>query len=105
MVLRNYTYDVLGRPLTRSTSRNGTTRNDTFGYNARSELTSATLGSDNYAYAFDHIGNRAAEALAIANSESRISNYSANNLNQYTDISTREWKDSGSGSCPEKENK
>ncbi|MBP3302923.1 MAG: RHS repeat-associated core domain-containing protein [Opitutales bacterium] len=90
MVLRNYTYDVLGRPLTRSTSRNGTTRNDTFGYNARSELTSATLGSDNYAYAFDHIGNRATEAIAIANSESQISNYSANNLNQYTDISLGE---------------
>ena len=42
----------------RSTARNGTTQNDTFGYNARSELTSATLGSDNYAYAFDNIGNR-----------------------------------------------
>ncbi|MBP3302927.1 MAG: hypothetical protein J6L64_07345, partial [Opitutales bacterium] len=90
VVLRNYTYDALGRPLTRSTSRNGTTQNDTFGYNARSELTSATLGSDSYAYAFDHIGNRATEAVAIANSESQISNYSANNLNQYTDISLGE---------------
>ena len=90
MVLRNYTYDALGHPLTRSTSRNGTTQNDTFGYNARSELTSATLGSDNYAYAFDHLGNRATEAIAIANGESQISNYTANNLNQYTDISLGE---------------
>ena len=100
MVLRNYTYDALGRPLTCSTSRNGTTQSDTFDYNARSELTSATLGSDNYAYAFDHIGNR-----NTASESGTQSSYSANTLNQYTDISTREWKDSGSGSCPEKENK
>ena len=69
------------RPLTRATSRNGTTQNDTFGYNPRSELTSATLGNANYAYAFDNIGNRetsseAGTALA----------YTANNLNQYTSI-------------------
>ena len=44
-----------------SATYNGTTQNDTFGYNSRSELTSATLGSDNYAYAFDNIGNRATE--------------------------------------------
>ncbi|MBQ8445063.1 MAG: RHS repeat protein, partial [Opitutales bacterium] len=88
---RNYTYDTLGRVSARTQTRGATTpRNDTFGYNARSELTSATLGSDNYAYAFDHIGNRATEAIAIANSESQVSNYSANNLNQYTGISTEE---------------
>ncbi|MBQ8722756.1 MAG: RHS repeat protein, partial [Opitutales bacterium] len=86
VVLRNYTYDALGRPLTRSTSRNGTTQNDTFGYNSRSELVSATLGTDNYAYAFDNIGNRATATVAIANSESQVSNYSTNNLNQYTGI-------------------
>ncbi|MBQ8445254.1 MAG: hypothetical protein IJX22_02570 [Opitutales bacterium] len=61
VVLRNSTYDALGCPLARSTSRNGTTQNDTFGYNSRSELVSATLGNDNYAYAFDNIGNRATE--------------------------------------------
>ena len=55
---RTYVRDALGRPLTRSTARNGTTQNDAFGYNARSELTSATLGNDEYAYAFDNIGNR-----------------------------------------------
>ena len=85
VVLRNYTYDALGRPLTRTTSRNGTTQNDTFGYNPRSELTSATLGNANYAYAFDNIGNRetsseAGTALA----------YTANNLNQYTEICSAE---------------
>ena len=46
-----------------------------YGYNARSELVSAVSDVDanyNYAYAFDHIGNRTTEAVAMANSESRI---------------------------------
>ena len=81
VVLRNYTYDALGRPLTRATSRNGTTQNDTFGYNPRSELTSATLGNANYAYAFDNIGNSETSSetgTALA--------YTANNLNQYAEV-------------------
>ena len=85
VVLRNYTYDTLGRPFTRSTSRNGTTQNDNFGYNSRSELTSATLGDDSYAYAFDHIGNRNTASEAGTQSA-----YSTNNLNQYTEISLGE---------------
>ncbi len=79
---RNYTFDAVGRVATRTQTRGtDTARNDSFGYNDRSELTSATLGNDNYAYSFDNIGNRiTAEELAdeIA--------YSANNLNQYTAI-------------------
>ena len=79
---RNYTFDALGRVSARTQTRGtDTARNDSFGYNDRSELTSATLGNDNYAYNFDNIGNRiTAEELAdeIA--------YSANNLNQYTAI-------------------
>ena len=38
-----------------------------YGYNARSELVSAVSDIDanyNYAYAFDHIGNRVTEAVA-----------------------------------------
>ena len=81
VVLRNYTYDALGRPLTRATSRNATTQNDTFGYNPRSELTSATLGNANYAYAFDNIGNRETSSEAGTTLA-----YTANNLNQYTEI-------------------
>ena len=30
---RSYSYDTLGRPMTRSTSKNGSTVNDSFGYN------------------------------------------------------------------------
>lgn len=66
-------------------TRNGTTQNDTFGYNSRSELVSATLGNDNYSYAFDAIGNRETSSesgTALA--------YAANNLNQYTEIASSE---------------
>ena len=65
----------------RSTARNGTTQNDTFGYNARSELTSATLGSDNYAYAFDNIGNR--------NSATETGTQSTHSLPNMTPTETR----------------
>ena len=82
---RTYVRDALGRPLTRSTARNGTTRNDAFGYNARSELTSATLGNDEYAYAFDNIGNR-----NTASETGSALAYSTNNLNQYASIGENE---------------
>ena len=55
-----------------------TTRTDSFGYNARSELTSATLGSDAYAYAFDNVGNRGAATEAGTQFA-----YTTNELNQY----------------------
>ena len=82
---RTYVRDALGRPLTRSTARNGTTQNDAFGYNARSELTSATLGNDEYAYAFDNIGNR-----NTASETGSALAYSTNNLNQYASIGENE---------------
>ncbi len=79
---RNYTFDAVGRVAARIQTRGtDTARNDSCGYNDRSELTSATLGTDDFAYSFDNIGNRmTTEELAdeIA--------YSANNLNQYTAI-------------------
>lgn len=82
VVLRGYTYDEPGRPITRSCSRQGNTRNDTFTYNTRSELTGANLGADDYGYAYDNIGNRkTAQELA------EETTYDANNLNQYTAIS------------------
>ena len=79
---RNYAFDALGRVATRTQTRgSAAARNDVFGYNDRSELTSATLGTDDYAYNFDNIGNRiTAEELADE------IDYTANNLNQYTAI-------------------
>ena len=83
LVQRSYTYDTLGRPLTRSTSRNRQTINDSFGYNNRSELTTATVSNGSYAYDYDNIGNRKS---AQENTE-EITGYQANALNQYAMLS------------------
>ena len=73
-------HDALGRVSARTQTRgSAAARSDAFGYNARSELTSATLGSDEYAYAFDYIGNRGAATEAGIQFV-----YTTNNLNQYT---------------------
>lgn len=86
VVLRGYTYDALGRPVTRSCSRQATTRNDSFAYNDRSELASATLGTTPYAYAYDNIGNReTAQEAAQA-----LTTYATNPLNQYSGITQGE---------------
>ena len=79
---RTYTYDAAGRPITRNTSGNGATVNDSFGYNNRSELTAATVNNGTYSYNYDNIGNRnTAQEIT-----EEITNYTANNLNQYTAI-------------------
>lgn len=79
---RTFSYDMLGRPLTRRAARNGQTVNDSFGHNSRSELTSATVNGSTYGYDYDNIGNR--ETVT----EIEITtNYTANELNQYTSIS------------------
>ncbi|MCC8147580.1 RHS repeat-associated core domain-containing protein [Akkermansia sp.] len=81
VVNRGYTYDALARPVTRTTARKGTIRNDAFTYNSRSELAAATLGTDAYGYGYDNIGNRkTAQELA------KELTYASNNLNQYTSI-------------------
>lgn len=56
-----YTYDAISRPVTRN--------DDAFGYNARSEVTSATIGGISSVYGYDEIGNS--------------TNWTANCLNQY----------------------
>ena len=78
---RQYSYDTLGRPTARNTSRQGTVKNDTFGYNNRSELTSATVNGNNYAYDYDNIGNR-----NTATESEITTSYTANELNQYTTV-------------------
>ena len=78
---RQYSYDILGRPTARNTSRQGTVKNDTFGYNNRSELTTATVNGNNYAYDYDNIGNR-----ETATESDITTSYTANELNQYTAV-------------------
>jgi RHS repeat-associated protein len=69
----SYSYDDLNR----ATSRNA----DTFGYNARGEVTSASILSNAYAYAYDFIGSH-----ATATVNSATTTYAANAINQYTAI-------------------
>jgi RHS repeat-associated core domain len=69
-----YTHDALGRIITRN--------NDTFGYNARSELTSAIHHTNAYGYVTDPIGNR-----LVTSVNSTETSYTANALNQYSQIS------------------
>ena len=78
---REYVYDTLGRPTARNTSRQGSVKNDIFGYNYRSELTTATVNGNNYAYDYDNIGNR-----ETATESDITTNYTANELNQYTAV-------------------
>ena len=82
---RTYSYNSLGRPLTRSTARNGQTVNDTFAHNSRSELASAMVNGSTYGYDYDNIGNR---RMTIATSDYTI--YEANEINQYTSIQENE---------------
>ena len=82
---RQYNYDALGRPVTRDTRypNKAIHHNDTFAYNKRSELTGALLDENAYTYAYDNIGNR-----EIAQEVTEGITYAANDLNQYTRIST-----------------
>ncbi|MGI5870375.1 MAG: RHS repeat-associated core domain-containing protein, partial [Kiritimatiellia bacterium] len=70
-----YDYDTLARV----TSRNA----DTFDYNARSEVTAASVQSNAFTYAYDSIGNH---TVATVNSDTTT--YTANSLNQYATIDT-----------------
>ena len=86
-----YAYDTVGRRVScaKSGSAMGEARTDIYGYNARNELVSSarTGGSPSPAteheYAYDPIGNRTSSSdLGTTRA------YTANNLNQYTEIST-----------------
>ena len=74
-----YVNDAVGRRTERVDS--GLTTNG-FGYNMRSELVEAIMGTNFYAYDYDAIGNRRVD------SRGAVSNfYEANPLNQYSAIS------------------
>jgi len=53
-----------------------------FGYNSRSELTSAAMGTNKFGYVFDSIGNRELERVNLTTNV-----YAANALNQYANVS------------------
>ena len=82
----DYVNDAVGRrtEIARSGSRMTESRNDIYGYNNRNELTNAVKNAtlNEYAYQYDDIGNRIA-ALDLGTNHT----YTANALNQYTQIS------------------
>jgi len=84
-----YTYDALARRDDRSQSGSAinTPSTDDFAYNPRSEVTGSTNSVEttdawNPTYAFDKIGNRETSTGYFASS------YTANELNQYTQVSS-----------------
>ena len=56
-----------------------------FGYNSRSELIEALMGTNNFSYRYDPIGNR-----TVATNNGAVSEYLANSLNQYSAISNQQ---------------
>ena len=83
---RTYAYDQLGRPTARTSTRQGTTRNDAFTYNDRSELIGDVVdGTGLNGWDYDNIGNRRMEHRSDG-----YEIYTANQLNQYTAIEEAE---------------
>jgi len=80
-------FDYTNDPLGRRTKRidNASITND-FGYNIRSEVIEALMGTNTYGYAYDPIGNRLSEVRELM-SEVSTNLYTANALNQYSVIS------------------
>jgi RHS repeat-associated protein len=76
-----YENDGFGRRTARIDTTPTLTVNNAFGYNLKSEVTSATMGENAYNYDYDPIGNR---IYAAFNADTNT--YSANALNQYVVI-------------------
>ncbi len=77
----DYANDAAGRRVSRIDTFDRVTTTNTFGYNVRSEVISATMGTNTYGYAYDPIGNR---LNSTHNDTASI--YTANALNQHTAI-------------------
>ncbi len=78
----NYDNDAVGRRERRvDTSTMSIQSTNAFGYNARNELVDAAMGTNRYSYLYDPIGNRQA-----ATNNTTITKYTANALNQYSQI-------------------
>ena len=74
----DYENDAVGRRTLRVDTLSTT---NVFGYNIRSELTEATMGTNVFGYVYDSIGNR-----RWATNNAAVTEYLANELNQYTNI-------------------
>lgn len=80
-----YTLDATGRR-TDETFADGTTPARTYGYDLADQVASATYGGgQSDAYNYDAMGNRSSTTLAI--NSGATTTYTANSVNQYTNIS------------------
>jgi RHS repeat-associated protein len=77
-----YGNDAIGRRTSRIDDNSVT---NAFGYNERSELTVADMGTNAFDYAYDAIGNRTSSEMSNLVSQI-IKDYQSNPLNQYTNI-------------------
>ena len=76
----DYESDAIGRRTRRVDSASVT---NGFSYNIQSELTGALMGTNDYGYAYDAIGNREWSQV-----NSKTNDYIANELNQYLSVSS-----------------
>jgi|GEM_PF-1852322 len=81
--LFDYTTDAAGRLTERIDESLGAVTTNVFGYNTRSELISALMGTNHSTYTFDPIGNR-----ITANQLDGAFSYESNELNQFTNITS-----------------
>ncbi len=83
----DYANDAIGRRTNRvDTLPTSLTVNNAFGYNVKSEVTSAAMANGESIYDYDSIGNRMQSTVAVGSGQSFTNTYTANALNQYTQI-------------------
>ena len=80
-----YENDGLGRRTAGTDTTPSLTVNNAFGYNLRSEVTSATMANGDSSYDYDPIGNRVFSSLNAA-----TNTYTANSLNQYSSLQPKD---------------
>ena len=86
----DYSYDILGRPVTKKDYFNAPAPDLTHicAYNDRNELVSDAMSrGGTYSYSYDNIGNR---KTSLEGTDSLPTTYVANRVNQYTDITEGE---------------
>ncbi|WP_261979720.1 RHS repeat-associated core domain-containing protein [Akkermansia muciniphila] len=86
----DYSYDILGRPVTKKDYFNAPAPDltHTCAYDDRNELVSDAMSrGGTYSYSYDNIGNR---KTSLEGTDSLPTTYVANRVNQYTDITEGE---------------
>ena len=86
----DYSYDILGRPVTKKDYFNAPAPDltHTYAYDDRNELVSDAMSrGGTYSYSYDNIGNR---KTSLEGTDSLLTTYVANRVNQYTDITEGE---------------